>query len=30
VDVVARDARGQLVRNLTQQDFKDDEDGKPQ
>ena len=30
VDVVARDDRGQLVRNLTQQDFKVDEDGKPQ
>jgi hypothetical protein len=29
VDVVARDDRGQLVRNLTQQDFKVDEDGKP-
>jgi len=30
VDVVARDDRGQLVRNLTQQDFEVDEDGKPQ
>jgi hypothetical protein len=30
VDVVARDDRRQLVRNLTQQDFKVDEDGKPQ
>lgn len=30
VDVVVRDGRGQLVRNLTQQDFKIDEDGRLQ
>jgi hypothetical protein len=30
VDVVVRDGAGQLIRNLTQQDFKIEEDGRPQ
>src|SRR4051812_11441234 len=30
VDVVVRDGQGQLVRNLTQQDFKIEEDGRTQ
>jgi VWFA-related protein len=30
VDVVVRDSRGQVVRGLTEQDFKLEEDGKPQ